>query len=118
MNKVKITRENGVTFFNYKGIEIDTNTWECAGCSMYCGNITDDDYCNIVKELYASLVQTFGEEKIANYIKELSKDTHSKEFENIDIVRWEEEEKLFLNYGGKYYEDMTDEEYLKVCGEN
>lgn len=115
MNEVKVVRENGVTYFQYKGLVIDSETWESVGCPMCCKDITDDDYCSIVKELYDELIHVFGITAITNYIE---KGHEYEEFEDIDDFRWREEEKLFLEYGGKYYEDMTDEEYAEVCGLN
>lgn len=115
MNEVKIIRQSGVTYFHYKGLVIDTETWECVSCPMCCKDITDDDYCSIVKELYDELVRVFGVNAVTNYIE---KGQEYGEFEDIDNFRWVEEENLFLDYGGKYYEDMTNEEYAEVCGLN
>lgn len=115
MNEVKIERQSGVTYFDYKGLVIDSETWESVGCPMCCKDITDDDYCSIVKKLYDELVCVFGITAITNYIE---KGQEYEEFEDIDEYRWREEENLFLDYGGKYYEDMTDEEYAEVCGLN
>ena len=113
MSKVNITKENGITYFNYEGIEIDSVTWEGAPCPICCKDITDDDYCDIVITLYNILVDCFGKEQINKYINKM---VHGVDFDDIDDFRWREEEKLFLDYGGRYYEDMTDEEYAQVCG--
>lgn len=130
MNGVNISRESGVTTFEYKGIEIDTGTWESVPCPMCCRDITDDDYCSIVKELYEILHDAYGAD-VERYINEqkryrdfiendglenIQKFEWFEKYDEIDDYRWREEENLFLDYGGKYYEDMTDEEYAEVCG--
>lgn len=102
--------------FIYKGIRIDKMSWESASCPMYCGNISDDDMRKIVKELYWTLVDTYDREVIAKYVN--NENERYERFDEIDDFRWVEEENLFLDYGGKYYEDMTDEEYAEVCGLN
>ena len=91
-------------------------SWESASCPMYCGNISDDDMRKIVKELYWTLVDTYDREVIAKYVN--NENERYERFDEIDDFRWVEEENLFLEYGGKYYEDMTDEEYAEVCGLN
>ena len=115
MNEVKITHENGVTYFNYKGIEIDRVTWESVGCPMCCKDITDENMCNIAITIYNILEDCFGKEKLNKYINKIVHGVDFIDFDDIDDFRWREEEKLFLDYGGKYYEDMTDEEYAQVC---
>jgi hypothetical protein len=109
MNEVKITTKNGITFFNYKGIEVDRVTWESAPCPMYCDKVTDEECCDIAKTLYLKLVDVFGIVEVTTYIK--SDEKGSDRFNDIDDFRWREEENLFLDYGAIYYEDMTDEEY-------
>lgn len=62
----------------------------------------------IPQRLYNILVNVFGECAVQNYIE---KGMDYKRFDEIDEIRCREEENLFLDYGGRYYEDMTDEEY-------
>lgn len=108
MEQVKIEIVDGVKCFTYKGIEMDRETWESAGCPIYCGKITDEVMCMLVKELYEGLVAIWGEDSVKMYIK---KGTKYKRFDEIDDTRWREEEILIMTNGGIYYEDMTDEEY-------
>ena len=75
---------------------------------MYCDEISDKDMEEIPQRLYYILVDAFGTRSVQNYIK---KGQDYKGFDKVDEVRWSAEETLFLDYGGRYYEDMTDEEY-------
>lgn len=115
MNDVKITKENGITFFDYKGIEVDRVTWESAPCPMYCDKVTDEECCDIAKTLYLKLVDVFGIVAVGKYINKMVHGVDFNDFDDIDDFRWREEENLFLDYGAVYYEDMTDEEYADVC---
>jgi hypothetical protein len=111
MNDIKITKENGITFFDYKGIEVDRVTWESVPCPMYCDKITDEECCEIAKTLYLTLVDVFGIVAVGKYINKMVHGVDFDDFDDIDDFRWREEEKLFLEYGAIYYEDMSDEEY-------
>ena len=99
---------NGVVYYSYKGISVSRADWESASCAMYCDEISDEDMKEIPQMLYNTLVDTFGISTTQNYIK---KGQDYKDFDKVDEVRWSAEETLFLDYGGRYYEDMTDEEY-------
>ena len=59
--------------------------------------------CCIVRTLYDTLVQVYGEETIDRYINDVN---GFDEWDDIDNFRWTEEEELFLNWGGIYYEDI------------
>lgn len=107
MNEVKITTDNGITYFNYKGIEIDRVTWESAPCPMNCSNITDEEMCHIAKTLYLVLVDVFGIVAVGKYINKMVHGVDFNEFDKIDEFRWREEENLLLDYGAIYYEDMN-----------
>lgn len=104
---VNIKEINGVTYYEYKGIEIDKLTWEEAPTPICCDKITNEDMCNIVINLYNWLCGLFGKEKIEKYVKgkeEWEDDYY--EYEKINEEHWEEEENLFIEFGGEYYEDM------------
>ena len=110
---VNITTENNITFYEYKGITIDKVTWEEAPCPMYCDKIDDNTMCTIVISLYDILKRDFGND-LKDYIdynngKELPLE-RTNVLEHLDNIRWKEEEKLFLDWGAIYYEDMSDEE--------
>ena len=110
MKKYKVERSvvNGVVYYSYRGISVSKADWESASCAMYCDEISDKYMEEIPQRLYYILVDAFGTRSVQNYIK---KGQDYKGFDKVDEVRWSAEETLFLDYGGRYYEDMTDEEY-------
>jgi hypothetical protein len=101
--EVKITAYENFVEYDYKGIKIDTTTWECAPFPIYCGGIDDESMCCIVRTLYDILVEEYGREMVERYINEVN---GFDEWDSIDDFRWSEEEELFLEWGGKYYEDI------------
>ena len=106
--KVERSVINGVVYYSYRGISVSRADWESASCAMYCDEISDEDMGKIPQRLYNILVDVFGTSAVQNYIK---KGHGYKDFDKVDEIRWREEESLFLEFGGRYYEDMTDEEY-------
>ena len=110
MKKYKVERSvvNGVVYYSYRGISVSKADWESASCAMYCDEISDKDMEEIPQRLYYILVHAFGTRSVQNYIK---KGQDYKGFDKVDEVRWSAEETLFLDCGGRYYEDMTDDEY-------
>lgn len=104
--EVKVEKHDGWSEYTYKGISIDSTTWECAPFAIYCGNITDEDYACIVRTLYDTLVQEYGKEDVEKYIERNEDFILNGEWDKIDDFRWTEEEELFLNWGGIYYEDI------------
>lgn len=113
MTQVEIKEVCGAKCFIYKGLEMDRETWESAGCPIYCDRITDEAMCSLVKELYDTLVAIWGEDVVKKYI---NKGTKYDRFDEVDDVRWREEEILIMTNGGVYYEDMTDDEYNAIKG--
>ena len=108
--KYKVERSvvNGVVYYSYRGISVSRADWESASCAMYCDEISDEDMGKIPQRLYNILVDAFGTREVQNYIKN---GQDYKDFDKVDEIRWYAEEALFLDYGGRYYEDMTDDEY-------
>ena len=108
--KYKVERSvvNGVVYYSYRGISVSRADWESASCAMYCDEISDENMGKIPQRLYNILVDVFGASAVQNYIE---KGEEYKDFDKIDELRWKEEENLFLEFGGRYYEDMSDEEY-------
>lgn len=107
-HKVERSVVNGVVYYSYRGISVSRADWESASCAMYCDEISDEDMEKIPQRLYNILVDAFGTREVQNYIEE---GEEYKDFYEVDDFRSKEEENLFLEYGGRYYEDMTDEEY-------
>ena len=106
--KVEKSVVNGVVYYSYRGIFVSRADWASAACAIYCDEISNKDMEEIPQRLYNILVNVFGECAVQNYIE---KGMDYKRFDEIDEIRCREEENLFLDYGGRYYEDMTDEEY-------
>lgn len=106
--KVEKSVINGAVYYSYRGIFVSRADWESASCAMYCDEISDKDMEEIPQRLYNILVDVFGTCAVQNYIE---KGADYERFDEVDELRWSEEENLFLDYGGRYYEDMTDEEY-------
>lgn len=100
---VKITKYNDLILYSYKGLTIDTSTWENESSAIYCGNINEEGMCCIVRTLYDTLVEKYGEEIVSRYIKDLDK---FDEWYDIDSFRFSTEEELFLKWGGIYYDDI------------
>ena len=107
-HKVERSVVNGAVYYSYRGISVSRADWESASCAMYCDEISDEDMEKIPQRLYNILVDAFGASAVQNYIE---KGEEYKDFDKIDELRWKEEENLFLEFGGRYYEDMSDEEY-------
>lgn len=111
--KYKVERSviNGVVYYSYRGISVSRADWESASCPIYCDEISDKDMEEIPQRLYNILVDAFGTCVVQNYIE---KGEEYKDFYEVDDFRSREEENLFLEYGGRYYEDMSDEEFYNL----
>ncbi len=110
---VVITTMNDTKIFNYKGIEIDRTTWEQAPCPMCCKDIDDDSMCAIVVTLYENLNSVYDEDDMNDYIEYVKGKEFSFErqlyLEDMNDFRWIEEEELFCEWGGIYYEDIYED---------
>ena len=102
-DKVTIEIVNGAKCFTYNGLEVDRETWESAPTPICCTNITDEDMCMIAKMLYKILCEVFGCYDVRKYVEWGNEWDY---YDKIDEFRWREEENLFLDFGGQYYEDM------------
>ena len=105
--KVERSVVNGIVYYSYRGISVSKADWESAACGIYCDEISDEDMGKIPQRLYNILVDAFGTREVQNYIKN---GQDYKDFDKVDEIRWSAEEALFLDCGGRYYEDMTDDE--------
>lgn len=103
-----INNVNGITFteFQYKGLSIDKDTWENAPFAICCKNITDINMKCIIETLYGILVSVYGKKDVEKYINKDKEFYRTDKWEEIDNFRWKEEEILFIQWGGIYYEDM------------
>ena len=94
-------------------IKIDLDAWESAICRIYTGNITREDLEKAERELYDIMCHYYrwNKEDVNRLLKGIGETDEIEDFK--DAVS-KEEEVLIMNYGGVYYEDMSDEEYFKV----
>lgn len=94
-------------------IEIELGMWESAPCPIYTGNITKDDLEKAERELYDVMCHYYrwNKEDVNRLLKGIGETDEINDFK--DAV-CKEEEVLIMNYGGVYYEDMSDEEYCEV----
>lgn len=94
-------------------IKIELNAWESAPCPIYTGNITKDDLEKAERELYDVMCHYYrwNKEDVNRLLKGIGEPDEINDFK--DAV-CKEEEVLIMNYGGVYYEDMSDEEYCEV----
>ena len=94
-------------------IKIELDAWESAPCPIYTGNITKDDLEKAERELYDVMCHYYrwNKEDVNRLLKGIGETDEIEDFK--DAVS-KEEEVLIMNYGGVYYEDMSDEEYCEV----
>jgi hypothetical protein len=97
-------------------IEIELGMWESAPCPIYTGKITDEDLNRAELELYQIMVDyyAYDEEMVNAFLNGEGDDYERDKFQDFLC---EEEEKLVIEIGGKYYEDMTEEELSEVAKE-
>ena len=94
-------------------IKIELDAWESMPCPIYTGNITKEDLEKAERELYDIMCHYYrwNKEDVNRLLKGIGEDDEINEFK--EAVS-KEEEVLIMNYGGVYYEDMSDEEYCEV----
>lgn len=94
-------------------IKIELDAWESMPCPIYTGNITKEDLEKAERELYDIMCHYYrwNKEDVNRLLKGIGEDDEIEEFK--EAVS-KEEEILIMNYGGVYYEDMSDEEYCEV----
>jgi hypothetical protein len=105
-------KKDGNDFYHYKGTIISKSHWDNAGCQMYCGRISEDKMIMLLLELHNTATIYFGEEQYNNYLQDKIEDNFVAAKMNDTLCKLEE--KMFIKYGGKYYKDMSDEEYVKI----
>ena len=94
-------------------IKIELDEWESAPCPIYTGNITKEDLEKAERELFDVMCHYYrwNKEDVNRLLKGVGETDEINDFK--DAVS-KEEEVLIMNYGGVYYEDMSDEEYCEV----
>lgn len=98
-------------------IKIELDAWESAPCPIYTGNITKEDLEKAERELYDIMCHYYrwNKEDVNRLLKGIGETDEINDFK--DAV-CKEEEVLIMNYGGVYYEDMSEEEYEKIAGQS
>lgn len=100
-------------------IKIELGMWEDAPCPICTKNV---DLEKAEKLLYQSLVSNFGytKEEVEDYItnNDYRGNGWTREWEKFQETLCAEEESIVIECGGKYYEDMSDEEYDEIHKED
>lgn len=86
-------------------IEIELGAWESAPMPIYTAKV---DVELAERLLYGTMLNYYDEQEIIKYLTTEEKDYRWGKF--MDRM-CEEEEKIVIECGGIYYDDMTDEEY-------
>lgn len=90
-------------------IEIEVGAWESAALPIYTDNV---DIELAEKWLYDTMLNYYDAQDIEKYLTTKENDYRRDKF--MDRL-CEEEEKIVIECGGIYYDDMTDEEYDFIC---
>lgn len=99
-------------------IEIELGMWEEAPCPIYTGNITDEKLEWAEKELYLIAINShaYTKQMVDDFLNEkgvLAEEQYERD-KFLDFI-CEEEEKLVIEIGGVYYEDMENEVQCPYC---
>ena len=91
-------------------IEIELGAWESAPCPIYTEKV-DVDKAEVA--LFNAMQAKWGYSttEIENLLKNEEK---GQKYEKFMSRLCEEEENIIIEFGGKYYEDMSDEEYESI----
>lgn len=109
-------------YFQCLGLDIvSRGDYEGMSLPMYAGEFDDAEMQIIADTIYSTLVCDYGygvdaEEyfRNPNHLREVNNTL----YEDIDDAFWREMENIAIEMGMRYYEDMTDEEYQKICKKN
>mgnify|MGYP003509659520 CR=1 FL=1 len=101
-------------------IKIDLLDWESAACAIYTTNV---DLATAEIELYSAMRAKWGydDNDINKFLNTPEDDLNDEEYnarEKFLSRLCEEEELAVMRNGGIYYEDMSDEEYNRLCGKD
>ena len=88
--------------------------YESMPCPMYATEFTDEQMQDLAETIYLTLCNYgFEKEDLESFFTE--PDLNYPYLEDIDSAFWNEMEIIAVNMGMRYYEDMTDEEYNRIC---
>lgn len=98
--------------FTSNGITLSREDYESLPCAMYATEFTDEQMQELVEKTANVLSSQYGyNEYEISCLKE-----DSQELEDYYDAFWREMEECAVAMGMRYYEDMSDEEYLKIIG--
>ena len=97
-------------------IEIELGMWESAPAPIFTDNV---DLEKAEQRLYQSAVQSYGKEVVEDYVTnpKYKEDGWTSEWEHFQEWLCAEEESIVVECGGRYYEDMTEEEYENIIAQ-
>ena len=98
--------------FISNGVILSREDYESLPCAMYAMEFTDEQMQELVNRISNSLSSQYGYTE--HEISCLEED--SEELEDYYNAFWREMENTALDMGMRYYEDMSDEEYMKIIG--
>lgn len=98
-------------FTRYGVKVVSRGDYESMPIPMYAGEFSDKQMKKLAKLIYETIYQSSGypHHTINSYLKGEIEDDYLNEF------FWREMEEIAVQMGMRYYEDMTDEEYNKLC---
>ena len=104
-------------YFQCLGLDIvSRGDYEGMSLPMYAGEFDDDKMTELAEKIYLCLTNEYGytDRELEKYFNDMSANVD----EDLDMAFWREMENIAVNMGMRYYENMTDEEYQKICKKN
>ena len=98
--------------FTSNGVILSREDYESLPCAMYAMEFTDKQMQTLVENIACVMGGCYGYTEYE--ISCLEED--SQELEDYYDAFWREMENIALDMGMRYYEDMSDEEYMKIIG--
>ena len=115
-NKCYERYEKYDVYFQCLGLDIvSRGHYEGMSSPMYAGEFDDDQMTELAKKIYLCLSNEYRytDKELEKYFN----DQTAKIDYDLDMAFWREMENIAIEMGMRYYEDMTDEEYNKICNE-
>jgi hypothetical protein len=106
------------TYFQINGLDIvSRGDYESMPCPMYAGEFDDDQMYDLAETIYLALSNYgFEQDDLVRFFTEA--DLEYPYLEDINAAFWTEMEEIAVAMGMRYYEDMSDEEYKRICENN
>ena len=104
-------------YFQCLGLDIvSRGDYEGMSAPMYAGEFDDDKMTELAEKIYLCLTNQYRytDRELEKYFN----DPSSTIDYDLDMTFWREMENIAIEMGMRYYEDMTDEEYQKICKKN